>query len=142
MSQAISQLGAAATSAKVPLAEQLSILGMLQATMSGSEAGTKYKAVMQSAAGAGQKLGLQFMDANNQLLSMPEILTSLKNKYGDTLDGIEKMEIQKAFGTSEAVAVIDLLYGKVGALETNISSLGTAMDQGTALTEQDRKSVV
>ncbi|CAH8248829.1 hypothetical protein WJ0W_006013 [Paenibacillus melissococcoides] len=35
MSQAIQTLGAAATSANVPLEEQLAIVGMLQATMSG-----------------------------------------------------------------------------------------------------------
>jgi TP901 family phage tail tape measure protein len=136
MAQAISSLGATATTAKVPLAEQLSILGMLQATMSGSEAGTKYKAMMQSAAGAGEKLNLQFLDANNQLLGMPVILQTLQKKYGSTLDAMEKMEIQKAFGTQEAVAVIDLLYGKVGDLKTNITGLSGAMDQGTSFTEQ------
>lgn len=136
MAQAISQLGAVATTAKVPLEEQLTILGMLQATMSGSEAGTKYKALMQAAAGAGAKLNLQFMDANNQLLSMPDILTKLRSRYGDTLDAMEKMEIQKAFGTQEAVAVIDLLYGKVGALADNTRSLSAAMRQGTGFTEQ------
>ncbi len=136
MAQAISTLGAVATTAKVPLEEQLSILGMLQATMTGSEAGTKYKAVMQTAAGAGEKLGLKFMDANNQLLSMPEILTRLKGAYGNTLDAVEKMEIQKAFGTQEAVAVIDLLYGKVGALTENMESLSVAMRRGTAFTKQ------
>ena len=41
MAEAIKTLGASATTAQVPLEEQLSILGMLQATMSGSEAGTK-----------------------------------------------------------------------------------------------------
>lgn len=136
MAQAISTLGATATSAKVPLEEQLSILGMLQATMSGSEAGTKYKALMQAAAGAGEKLKLPLVDANNQLLSMPVILDKLRGKYGTTLDAMEKIEIQKAFGTQEAVAVIDLLYGKVGDLTGNIKSLSTAMGQGTSFTEQ------
>ncbi len=136
MAQAISTLGATATTAKVPLQEQLSILGMLQATMTGSEAGTKYKAMMQAAAGAGEKLNLKFLDANNQLLSMPDILMTLRKKYGSTLDAMEKMEIQKAFGTQEAVAVIDLLYDKVGDLKNNISSLGTAMNQGASFAEQ------
>lgn len=134
MAQAISQLGATATTAKVPLEEQLTILGMLQATMSGSEAGTKYKALMQAAAGAGKKLGLQFMDSNRQLLSMPQILTALKGKYGDTLDAVEKMDIQKAFGTQEAVAVIDLLYGKLGDLTANIHKVNGAMQMGTGFT--------
>ncbi len=136
MAQAISTLGATAATAKVPLQEQLSILGMLQATMTGSEAGTKYKAMMQAAAGAGEKLNLQFLDANNQLLSMPDILLTLQTKYGATLDAMEKMDIQQAFGTQEAVAVIDLLYGKVGDLQNNINSLGTAMDQGASFAEQ------
>ncbi|PKN67190.1 MAG: phage tail tape measure protein [Deltaproteobacteria bacterium HGW-Deltaproteobacteria-15] len=141
MAQAISTLGATATTAKVPLEEQLAILGMLQATMSGSEAGTKYKALMQAAAGAGDKLKLSFTDANNQLLSMPEILTKLRGKYGDTLDAMEKMEIQKAFGTQEAVAVIDLLYGKIGALTENTRGLSAATRQGSGFTESMAKAM-
>lgn len=136
MAQAISTLGATAATAKVPLSEQLSILGMLQATMTGGEAGTKYKALMQSAAGAGEALNLQFMDANNQLLSLPQILTALQGKYGTTLDAMEKMEIKKAFGTDEAVAVIDLLYSKVADLTTNIAGLDKAMGQGASFSEQ------
>lgn len=136
MAQAISNLGATATTAMVPLEEQLSILGMLQATMSGSEAGTKYRAVIQAAAGAGEKLGLSFVDANNQLLSMPEILSTLRHRYGETLDAMEKRQIQKAFGTQEAVAVIDLLYGSLGALSANIDGMAGAMQKGTSFTEQ------
>ncbi|MGE4319622.1 MAG: phage tail tape measure protein [Deferribacterales bacterium] len=134
MAAAISSIGAAATNAQVPLKEQLSILGMLQATMSGSEAGTKYRAFISKAASAGKELGLRFMDANNQLLGMPEILTAIKSKYGETIDAVEKMEMTKAFGTEEAVALIDLLYNKVGDLQTNIVSLDTAMKGGKQFT--------
>lgn len=136
MSAAISALGATASTAKVPMEEQLAILGMLQQTMSGSEAATKYKEFIKSAAGAGASLGISFVDANNQLLSMPEILTKLKGKYGDTVDAVEKMQIQKAFGTAEAVAVVDLLYGSVGNLTDNITGMGTAMKTGTQLTTE------
>ena len=130
MAQSIQTLGASATSANVPLEEQLSILGMLQATMSGSEAGTKYKAFLRSAAKAGDELGLSFTDANNQLLSMPEILEQLRGKFGDTMDAAEKMQLQKAFGTDEAVALIDLLYNKTGDLQSNITSLFGEMGNG------------
>lgn len=130
MAQAISSLGAAATSAKVPMEEQFAILGMLQATMSGSEAGTKYKAFMQSAAKAGEELGLKFTDANNQLLSMPEILGLLKGKFGETMDAAEKMKLTKAFGTAEAVALIDLFYTKTGELEDGILTVYGAMGKG------------
>ena len=134
MAAAIQSLGASATNAQVPLEEQLSILGMLQATMSGSEAGTKYNAFLRSAAKGGEALGMSFVDANNQLLSMPEILDMLHGRFGDTLDATEKMELQKAFGDLETIKLIDLLYGKVGDLENNIVSMYGSLGQGTAAT--------
>lgn len=136
MAQAIKTLGASATSAQVPLEEQLSILGMLQATMSGSEAGTKYKAFLKSAAKGGEELGLDFLDANNQLLSMPEILDQLRGKFGDTMDAAEKMQLQKAFGDAESVALIELLYNKTGDLQGNILSLYGSMATGTGAATQ------
>lgn len=136
MAQSVTALGGAATTANVPLEEQLSVLGMLQATMSGSEAGTKYRAFLRTAAKAGDELGLSFLDANDQLRSMPEVLGVLKSKYGETLDAIEKQEIQKAFGSDEAVALIDLMYPKIGALQDNILTLYDSMGQGSAVAEK------
>jgi len=133
MASAIQTLGASATTSNVPLEEQLSILGMLQATMSGSEAGTKYKAFLRSATKGGEALGLSFTDANNQLLSMPEILDLLRGKFGDTMDAAEKMELQKAFGDTEAVALIDLLYSKTGDLQNNILDMYDALGSGTGV---------
>jgi len=145
MAGAIKTLGASATTAQVPLEEQLSVLGMLQATMSGAEAGTKYKAFLRSATKGGEALGLSFTDANNQLLSMPEILEQLRGKFGETMDAAEKMELQKAFGDTEAVALIDLMYNKTGDLQDNILSLydsmgggiGVATDMATAINETE-----
>lgn len=136
MASSIESLGASATNANVPLEEQLAILGMLQGTMSGSEAGTKYAAFIQSAAKAGDELGLSFLDANNQLRSLPEILDQLRGKYGDTIDAIEKQELATAFGTDEAVDVIDLLYSKTDDLQGNILNLYDAMSSGTGIAEQ------
>ncbi len=133
MASAIQTLGASATTSNVPLEEQLSILGMLQATMSGSEAGTKYKAFLRSAAKGGEALGLSFTDANNQLLSMPEILDQLRGKFGETMDAAEKMELQKAFGDTEAVALIDLLYSKTDDLQGNILDMYDALGSGTGV---------
>ena len=136
MASAISALGGSATSANVPLEEQLSVLGMLQATMSGSEAATKYKALLNAATGAGEKLGLNFLDANNQLRSLPEILGILKGKYGDTIDAVEKKQIKEAFGSDEAVAVIDLLYGKTGELQTGILDMYDALGGGSSAAQE------
>ena len=134
MAAAISGLGASATTANIPLEEQLAILGMLQATMSGAEAGTKYRAFIKSAAEAGKELNIGFVDQNNNLLGMAGILKKLRERYGETLDAMEKMEIQKAFGRAEAVAVVDLFYTKIGDLTGSIRQMGAAMRQGTRLT--------
>lgn len=134
MAQAISSLGGSATTAMIPLEEQLTILGMLQATMSSQEAGTKYKAFIRSAVKGGQELGLSFMDANNQMLPMNVILDQLRGRFGETMDAAEKMELQKAFGDTESVALIDLLYSKTGDLATNIDAVSQAMAGGTTQT--------
>lgn len=135
MAASISMLGASATNAGVKMEEQLAILGQLQSTMSGSEAGTKYKAFLNAAAGAGEKLGLTFMDSNNQLLTMPEILTTLKGKYGDTIDAVEKQQLKEAFGTDEAIALIDLLYNDIDGLSGGIDSLQASMQGGAQATQ-------
>lgn len=135
MAEAIGKLGATATNANVPMEEQLAILGQLQTTMGGSEAATKYNAFLQSAAGAGKKLGLTFTDANNQLLSTPDILDKLKSKYGETLDAVEKQELKEAFGTDEAIKYIDLLYGKTDVLRSGTEELYASMEDGIAVTE-------
>lgn len=135
MAQALTTLGGAASSAQRPLEEQLAVVGMLQATMPGGEAGTKYKAFVQNAARAGESLGLSFVDSNNQLLGMVDILDKMRGKYGETLDAMEKQEIQKAFGTVEAVSLIDLMYPKVDQLKSSITGLGEATAQGTVFTE-------
>ena len=136
MSAALSNLGASATSAGIEFAEQLSVLGQLQATMSGSEAATKYKAFLGSVSEAGEKLDLQFTDANNQLLSMPEIIGKVKDKYGETIDALESAELKKAFGTEEAVALVKLMYNETDTLTSNIKKMESSLEGGTAKTRQ------
>lgn len=141
MASAISALGATATNANVPLEEQLAIMGQLQTTMSGSEAATKYKSFLNQASSAGEKLGLTFLDTNNQLLSMPDILTELKSKYGETIDAVEKRELKEAFGTDEAVALIDLLYNNVETLDSGIQDLQGSMKNGISVTEEMAEAI-
>ena len=141
MAGAIKMLGASATNANVPMEEQLAILGQLQATMSGTEAGTKYKSFLNTAASAGEKLGLNFLDANNQLLSMPDILEQLHGKYGDTIEAVEKKQLKDAFGTDEAIALIDLLYNNTDQLKTGIDDLQTSMDGGIDTTKKMAETI-
>ena len=136
MASAISVLGATATNNRVSMEEQLAILGQLQTTMSGSEAATKYKAFLNAAASAGGKLKTSFVDSNGELLSTTEIIEKLHKKYGQTISAIEKQELKQAFGTDEAVAMIDLLYNNVDVLKGGIDDLSASMKKGVSVTEE------
>ena len=135
MQAGISNLGKEATNAGIAMAEQFAVLGILQDTVGGAEAGTKYKAFLQSIAKGGQKLGLSVLDANRQLKSMPAIIAEFRAKYGEEIDAIEKMQIAKALGRDEAVSVLDLLYDETGKLTVAMGAVNQATSKGREFTE-------
>lgn len=124
MSDAFTSIGASATSAGIGLSEQVAILGTLQATMGGAEAGTKYKAFLSGVGGAQEKLGLSFTDSQGRMLPMLQILDKLKGKFGDTLDVAESDALKKAFGSDEAVGLIKLLMTDTTGLANSMEQLG------------------
>ncbi|EGR1202768.1 phage tail tape measure protein [Vibrio parahaemolyticus] len=124
MSAAFTSVGAAATSVGVGMTEQMAILGTLQSTMSGSEAGTKYRAFLAGAAKAQDALNMSFTDSQGQLLPIVDILEQIKGRYGDTVSVAEAAELSKAFGTQEATAMIQLLMQNTDGLATSIDALG------------------
>jgi len=139
MSSAFGSIGANATSMGVGMAEQIAILGQLQATMTGSEAGTKFKAFLSGAGKAQKALGLSFTDSQGKILPMVDILEKIKGKFGD-IDTVAKSDLfQKAFGRKEAVDLIKLLLQNTDGLATNIDTIGKqtgmtrAMEMATAM---------
>ena len=132
MSSAFTSIGADATSFGIGMNEQMAILGTLQATMSGSEAGTKYRAFLNGAAKAQDALNLSFTDSQGQMLPMIEILEQLKGRYGDTIDVAESAELAKAFGTKEATGMIKLLMADTDGLAQSIETLGQTQGMGKA----------
>ena len=142
MQNAIEALGATATTSNVPFAEQLAILGGMQKSFaSGSEAATAYKGFLNGAAKAQEKLNMKFVDANNQLLSAPEILEKLRTKYGTVLDDMEKKEIKEAFGTDEGMKFITAFYGEIDELKSSIDGMGGAVQKGTSEVEKMAKAM-
>ncbi|WP_058959483.1 phage tail tape measure protein [Type-E symbiont of Plautia stali] len=105
------------------LNEQLAVMGELQRTL-GTEASSSYEGFMTGAEDGAKKLGMTFKNSAGQMLSMPEILTKLQGKYGDSIAG--NVEAQKAlddaFGDSSAV--VKQLWGNVDTLQRNIEVLG------------------
>ncbi len=136
MSDAIKNIGAVASASNIPLQEQLAVLGQLQTTMPGSEAGTLYKAFIMKAAEAGETLGLSLVDASGRLKGVVPILHEIKKKYPDLSQAAAQVEIKKAFGSDEAVKFLLQMSAGVGALETNIQSVEQAMRTGTVVTEK------
>ena len=124
MSSAFTSVGAAATSVGVGMTEQMAILGTLQATMSGSEAGTKYRSFLAGTAKAQEALNMQFTNAQGQMLPIVDILNQIKGRYGETISVVEAAELSKAFGTKEASAMIQLLMQNTDGLANSISELG------------------
>ncbi|QIT29746.1 phage tail tape measure protein [Raoultella terrigena] len=115
----------AGTNYGVGMNEQLAVMGELSRTL-GTEASSAYEGFMTSAIEGGKKLGLSFTDTAGKMLSMPDILTKLQGKYGQSLEGNLKAqkELDDAFGDSSAV--VKQLYGNVSVLQRNITELGGA----------------
>ncbi|AGB11032.1 TPA: phage tail tape measure protein [Vibrio parahaemolyticus] len=134
MSAAFTSVGASATSVGVGMTEQMAILGTLQATMSGSEAGTKYRAFLAGTAKAQDALNMQFTNAQGQMLPIVDILNQIKGRYGDTISVAEAAELSKAFGTQEAVSMIQLLMQNTDGLAGSIEDLGKV--KGLDMAEQ------
>lgn len=124
MSGAFTALGANAQSAGIKLSEQMAILGTMQATMSGSEAGTKYKAFLSGVGTAQEKLGLTFTDSAGRMLPMLQILDKIKGKFGDVLSVAESDALKQAFGSDEAVSLIKQLMGNTDGLNDSLTKLG------------------
>ncbi|MGI2872242.1 phage tail tape measure protein [Vibrio fluvialis] len=142
MSSAFTSVGANATSAGIAMSEQMAILGTLQATMSGSEAGTKYKSFLAGVGKAQDKLNLSFTDSQGKMLPMLDILDKLKGKFGDTLDVAESDALKAAFGSDEAVSLIKLLMADTDGLASSMEQLGQvkgmskAEEMASAMTDQ------
>ena len=135
MSSAFTALGANAQAAGISAQEQMAVLGMLQSTMSGSEAGTKYKAFLAGVGSAQKELGLKFTDKSGNMLGMDRILEKIRGKFGDTLSVNESDLLKKAFGSDEAVSLIKLLYNDTSNLKKNIADIGRInnMDQAKTM---------
>ena len=124
LSQAFTNLMSTGQSKGVDLAEQFAVLGNLQSVMPGGMSGTKYAAFLNGVGKASKKLGLDFLDANNRMLPITDILAKIKKSYGDTIDEVEAQQLAKAFGTNDAVQVINYLLPKIDSLKDNIKEIG------------------
>lgn len=124
LSQAFTNLMSTGESKGIALAEQFAVLGNLQSVMPGGMSGTKYAAFLKGVGKAQEKLGLSFLDSQNRMKPITDILAEIKKAYGDVIDEKESIALSKAFGSDDAVAVISYLLPKIHSLKDNIQQIG------------------
>lgn len=124
MAAAFTSLGADAQAHGIQMAEQMAVLGKLQTTMSGSEAGTKYKAFLRGVGHAQAQLGLEFTDSAGRMLPMVQILEKIQGRVAGLSSVARGDLLKKAFGSDEAASLLSLLLLDTKGLADNIQSLG------------------
>ena len=141
MQQSIESAGAGATQLGMRMTEQMALLGMMQGQMQAGEAGTALASFARNAYRANEAFSelsgtrVRLIDENGQLRAMPDILADLTARYGETLEAQEAFEIQQAFGSDEAMRMINALYGQEAAVRANGDALADAAAQGGEYTE-------
>lgn len=123
MVEAMKNIGNMAERAKVPLEEQLAVLGLLQNTMQmGGRAGTAYAAFLNGLGKAESVLGLQLTDTAGRALPIVDVLQRITGKYGDLSTVAAQGDLQKAFGTTGMKTLLGL-SSNIEMLEGNINQL-------------------
>ena len=67
---------------------------------------------------------MSFTDSQGRMLPMLDILNKLKGRFGDTLEVAESKQLKEAFGSEEAVGLINLLMKQTDGLSASITKLG------------------
>jgi len=129
----ISNIGAAAKKMGVSLSEELSVIGVAKGAFNtAAEAGTGYRAFLTGVGKAQDKLGLTFTDSTGKMLPMVEVLKKIKDKYGDDLSTLAaQQELQQAFGSTEAVKLVNALIDKTDDLTNSQTNLKNATVEST-----------
>ncbi|WP_018692270.1 phage tail tape measure protein [Algicola sagamiensis] len=140
MQQGFQSMGAGLAVANVPLSEQFTALGMLQRTDVAGSSGTVMASLERNAAKAQenyQKQGadVQILNAQGNLNSLPQLLSELQQHYGQRYTSKIGADIQKAFGSEEAVKFFKALWGQQDVFRENQSAVSDAMKQGKQFTQ-------
>lgn len=141
LSQGLSNLGGTATALGISMAEQIAIIGTAKSTYStASEASTGYKAMLAGLGKAQEKMGMNFKDAQGNMLPLADILDKLKDKYGGTgLD--ENVELQEMMGGSEATKFLQSMMNDIDGLRDSTVLMNKAMEGGLSKAEAMAKGI-
>jgi len=135
----LATLGADSKALGVSLAESMAVLGMSKGSFDTASTGaTSYRAFLTGATKAQDKLGLSFVDGQGKLLPMADILDKLGKKYKGLYSGKASTlkKVKEAFGSDEAIKIINALIGKTDKLREAENNLKKAQKQGIDYTKK------
>lgn len=135
MGEAMKNIGKQATAMKVPLEEQLAVMGFLQNTMvEGGRSGNAYSSFLANISKAETTLGMKFTDSQNKALPMIDIITKLQGKFGDLSKAGDQQMLQKAFG-KRGQQVLAAMAGSLDTFKGNLESIKAVkgLDDVTAM---------
>ncbi|AWX99508.1 phage tail tape measure protein [Marinomonas primoryensis] len=135
MGEAMKNIGKQATAMKVPLEEQLAVMGFLQNTMvEGGRSGNAYSSFLANISKAETTLGMKFTDSQNKALPMVDIITKLQGKFGDLSKAGDQQMLQKAFG-KRGQQVLAAMAGSLDTFKGNLESIKSVkgLDDVTAM---------
>jgi TP901 family phage tail tape measure protein len=141
MQSAIERAGAGLSLLNAPMYEQITLLGMLQKTMgSGQLAGTSVKMFSATASTAQQAFddlgySIDLIDAEGKMMPMLDFLRSMKAEFGTDWNANIGDIVKEAFGTQEALNVVQNMWSQVDAFEANSKAIQSATEQGMAYTK-------
>lgn len=132
ISAAFANLGSVGVNAGIPLEEQLAVLGTLQDTMGGANAGAAYKAFLNGVGHVNLKNEsgeiLKFTDDSGKLLSTVEILEKIRTVVGgSSLNLADQTKLMQVFGDEGGKVVLNLL-DKTENLKSSIAELNQIQD--------------
>ncbi|MDF2615505.1 MAG: Phage-related protein [Sedimentibacter sp.] len=135
MGDAFSQATAIATQQGISMQEQFAILGQLQQTMTGSEAGTKLRALAVNTPRAVElakenNIDIKLIDEKGMILPLIDIIQNVRDRYGEKLNATAMEELRKVFGSREATATIINLLPYVDKLKQDSAAIKAAMNDG------------
>lgn len=131
----------AATAAHIGSTEIMTVIALGASQMPGTDAGAAYKSVIENASDAGNSLGVNFDNPQGGIIGMTSLLEKLRQKYGDTLDDLEKNKLNIAFGNEKAANLFDTLFKNSTQFNNalteinNSKGLQPAIDMANQMTE-------
>ena len=137
MQQAIESAGSQMALSGVSMAQQFSAVGLLQAKMDPSRAGTALRAFAKTASKAEGELAkggrsVRLLDDAGNLLPLTEAMESLRQAFGSEFTTREQAEVAEAFGSEEAAEAIAALWGAAADQAAAVSALEAAGLSGEA----------